>query len=197
MDHDELLLAPYTTAQANAQVNALPAEYGAQGRLALSDDPQLRAGASTPTSPRRQADPALMPVEYTLLGPPKPWTPADVVAVAGLIGGIFGDGGGGEVAQRGAAALPAGPARPAGGRDRVHRVQGAERPGRPDDRGGQVVPLRDPRHVNPATHRHPRPPRRAAQGRPGGHHARAARPDRAEQGRRCRSSRPCCGSRPR
>jgi hypothetical protein len=36
MDHDQLLLAPYTTAQANAQVNNLPAEYGGQGRVALS-----------------------------------------------------------------------------------------------------------------------------------------------------------------
>src|SRR2546423_1764216 len=35
MDHDELLLAPYTTAQANAQINALPLEHGAQGRLAV------------------------------------------------------------------------------------------------------------------------------------------------------------------
>ena len=31
MDHDELLLAPYTPAQAKAQVDALPKEYGAQG----------------------------------------------------------------------------------------------------------------------------------------------------------------------
>src|SRR5579859_1600337 len=36
MDHDELLLAPYTTAQANAQINALPAEFGAQGTLAVA-----------------------------------------------------------------------------------------------------------------------------------------------------------------
>ena len=44
--------------------------------------------------------PALLPVEYPLLHlTPAPWTPADVVGVAGLIGGIFGDGGGGEIAN--------------------------------------------------------------------------------------------------
>ena len=36
MDHDQLLLSPYTKAQAIAQVNALPEEYGAQGRLEKS-----------------------------------------------------------------------------------------------------------------------------------------------------------------
>ena len=36
MDHDELLLAPYTQAQAQAQVDALPAEYGALGAKSQS-----------------------------------------------------------------------------------------------------------------------------------------------------------------
>ncbi len=53
-----------------------------------------------------------MPVEYTLFGPPRPWTPADVVAVAALIGGIFGDGGGGEIGNAALLQLPAAPARP-------------------------------------------------------------------------------------
>ncbi len=33
MDHDQLLLAPYTKARAVAQINALPKEYGTQGAL--------------------------------------------------------------------------------------------------------------------------------------------------------------------
>src|SRR6185437_2915112 len=96
MDHNELPLAPYTAAQANAQVNKLPAEFGAQGRLALSMIRSYVAGINAYIA-RAKKNAALMPAEYTLLGPPKPWTPADVVAVSSLIGGIFGDGGGGEV----------------------------------------------------------------------------------------------------
>ena len=34
MDHDQLLLAPYTPAQAEAQVDALPKEYGHKGLVA-------------------------------------------------------------------------------------------------------------------------------------------------------------------
>src|SRR4051794_4368703 len=34
MDHDQLLLAPYTQARAQAQIDALPKQYGAQGTLA-------------------------------------------------------------------------------------------------------------------------------------------------------------------
>jgi acyl-homoserine lactone acylase PvdQ len=96
MDHDELLLAPYTTAQANAQINRLPAEYGAQGRLAVAMIRSYVSGINAYIA-KATKTPALMPAEYSLLGPPKPWTPADVVAVSSLIGGIFGDGGGGEV----------------------------------------------------------------------------------------------------
>ena len=96
-NHDELLLAPYTTAQANAQINALPAEYGAQGKLAVTMIREYVRGINAYIA-KAGTDPALLPVEYSLLQVRlKPWTPADVVAVAALIGGIFGDGGGGEV----------------------------------------------------------------------------------------------------
>src|SRR5215475_1592946 len=95
MDHDELLLAPYTTAQANAQINALPLEYGAQSRLAVQMIREYVQGINAYIT-KALTNPALLPVEYPLLHLPlNPWTPADVVGVAGLIGGIFGDGGGG------------------------------------------------------------------------------------------------------
>jgi acyl-homoserine lactone acylase PvdQ len=96
MDHDELLLAPYPRAQANAQINALPAEYGAQGTLALAMIHAYVGGINAYIT-RALTRPALLPVEYTLFGAPKPWHPADVVAVSSLVGGLFGDGGGGEV----------------------------------------------------------------------------------------------------
>ena len=38
-------------------------------------------------------NPALLPADYVAAAPntvPQPWTAADVVAIAGLIGGIFG-----------------------------------------------------------------------------------------------------------
>ncbi|MFN2562806.1 MAG: penicillin acylase family protein [Jatrophihabitans sp.] len=101
MDHDQLLLAPYTKAQATAQVNALPAEYGAQGALAKSMIENYVAGvnqyvASTFLNLSR------LPADYAAAVPnllPQPWTVADVVSIAGLIGGIFGRGGGNEVAN--------------------------------------------------------------------------------------------------
>jgi acyl-homoserine lactone acylase PvdQ len=96
MDHDELLLAPYTTAQANAQINNLPAEYGAQGKLALSMIRSYVRGINAYIA-RAATHSALMPVEYQVFGAPQPWKPADVVAISSLIGGLFGDGGGGEV----------------------------------------------------------------------------------------------------
>src|SRR5262249_41499365 len=63
MDHDELLLAPYTTAQANAQINALPAEYGAQGRLAAAMIRQYVRGINAYIA-KAITDPALLPAEY-------------------------------------------------------------------------------------------------------------------------------------
>jgi acyl-homoserine lactone acylase PvdQ len=99
MDHDQLLLAPYTKAQATAQVNNLPREYGAQGQLALNMIRSYVRGVNDYIA-RAKTNAAMMPVEYQAFGgTPQPWTTADVVAVAGLIGGIFGDGGGGEVAN--------------------------------------------------------------------------------------------------
>jgi Penicillin amidase len=96
MDHDQLLLAPYTTAQASAQVNNLPAEYGSQGRLALSMIVSYVQGINAYIAAAK-TNTALMPVEYSLFGAPQPWTPADIVAISSLIGGLFGGGGGGEV----------------------------------------------------------------------------------------------------
>jgi acyl-homoserine lactone acylase PvdQ len=101
MDHDQLLLAPYTPAQAQAQVDALPTEYGADGRLAKSMIDNYVAGVNAYIAKAR-TDPNYLPTDYVAATPeaePQPWTDADVVAIAGLIGGIFGKGGGTEVAN--------------------------------------------------------------------------------------------------
>ena len=101
MDHDQLLLAPYTQAQAIAQVDALPAEYGAQGALAKSMIENYVAGVNKYISSTFLNLTAL-PADYAAAVPgllPQPWTVADVVSIAGLIGGIFGRGGGNELAN--------------------------------------------------------------------------------------------------
>ncbi|MGZ4508056.1 MAG: penicillin acylase family protein, partial [Blastococcus sp.] len=103
MDHDELLLAPYTQAQAQAQVDALPAEYGALGAKSQSMIENYVSGVNAYVQ-ASLANPALLPADYIAAAPnsvPQPWTAADVVAIAGLIGGIFGKGGGAEVANSG------------------------------------------------------------------------------------------------
>ena len=44
--------------------------------------------------------PSLLPADYAAVGtPPRPWSPADVISVASLMGGIFGKGGGAELAN--------------------------------------------------------------------------------------------------
>jgi acyl-homoserine lactone acylase PvdQ len=97
MDHDELLLAPYTTAQANAQLSNLPKEYGSQGTLALTMINSYVRGVNDYIAQAKKDPATMLPVEYDVFGSPQPWTADDVVAVAALIGGIFGDGGGNEV----------------------------------------------------------------------------------------------------
>jgi acyl-homoserine lactone acylase PvdQ len=100
MDHDQLLLAPYTQVQGDAQVNALPKEYGAQGLLAKKMIDAYVDGINAWIA-NTQAHPNQLDGDYQGAQNPLPqmWTPADVVSVAGLIGGMFGRGGGIEVAN--------------------------------------------------------------------------------------------------
>ncbi len=99
MDHDELLLAPYTPAQAAAQIARLPQEYGHEGQLAVNMLDSYVAGVNAWIA-RARTDPTVLDGDYAAAGGlPQPWTPGDVVDVAGLIGGIFGKGGGGEIAN--------------------------------------------------------------------------------------------------
>ncbi|HET8559028.1 MAG TPA: penicillin acylase family protein [Marmoricola sp.] len=99
MDHDQLLLAPYTKAQARAQIDRVAARYGAVGAQAKQMLESYVAGVNAWIAKTR-TDPSLLPADYgAAVAPPSDWTDADVVAVAGLIGGIFGRGGGLEVAN--------------------------------------------------------------------------------------------------
>jgi acyl-homoserine lactone acylase PvdQ len=150
MDHDELLLAPYTTAQANAQINRLPAEYGAQGRLAVEMIDAYVQGINAYIA-KAKTDPALMPVEYSVFGPPKPWTPADVVAVTSLVGGIFGDGGGGEVRNAALLEYLQGQLGRSAGATAFTEFKEQNDPAAPTTVVNKAFPYEIPRHVNPAT----------------------------------------------
>jgi acyl-homoserine lactone acylase PvdQ len=97
LDHDQLLLAPYTEQQAQAQVDALPTQFGAQGDLARQMIINYVDGVNAYIA-RTRIDPTALPADYAAaLQPPLEWKSSDVVYVAALVGGIFGNGGGGEV----------------------------------------------------------------------------------------------------
>ena len=150
MDHDELLLAPYTRAQANAQINRLPAEFGSQGRLAVAVMHSYVQGINAYIA-KAMTHPALMPVEYQIFGAPQPWTAADVVAVASLIGGIFGDGGGGEVRNAALLRYLQGQLGQSDGSTAFTGFKEQNDPGAPTTVVDKSFPYEIPRHVNPAT----------------------------------------------
>jgi acyl-homoserine lactone acylase PvdQ len=151
MDHAELLLAPYTTEQANAQINALPLEYGAQGRLAVQMIRSYVQGVNAYIA-KALTNPALLPVEYPLLHlTATPWTSADVVAVAGLIGGIFGDGGGGEIGNSALLRYLQGQLGQSGGSTAFTDFKEQNDPAAPTTVVNKSFPYEIPGHVNPAT----------------------------------------------
>lgn len=88
--------APYTEADLRRQLDEAPRLYGHSGQQAVEDLDSYVEGIDAFIADA--ANPALTPAEYPLLGRPmEPWKPTDVVAVASLIGGIFGRGGGNEL----------------------------------------------------------------------------------------------------
>ena len=89
--------APYTEADLEGQLAEAPRLYGQAGQQAVEDVQSYVDGINAYIA-AANANPALKPAEYTLLAKPmEQWKPTDVVAIASLIGGIFGRGGGNEV----------------------------------------------------------------------------------------------------
>lgn len=87
--------APYTEADLQAQVNALAAD-GARGAQLKSDADSYLAGVNDYISVVRAAND--FPGEYDLTGQSMSnFTETDLIAIAGVIGGLFGNGGGTEV----------------------------------------------------------------------------------------------------
>jgi hypothetical protein len=95
-DESVLLESDYDAAERQAQINQLPGEFGTQGSLSV----QAADAYTAPINARiaaDEADPALMPAKYAATGnSPKPWTPADSVAIGAEINEGFDLGGGAE-----------------------------------------------------------------------------------------------------
>ncbi len=89
--------SPYTEADYEKQIGLLAQLHGAAGQQAIADVQAYVDGVNAYIA-AANADSSLKPAEYTLLDKPmEQWKPADVLAIASLIGGIFGRGGGGEL----------------------------------------------------------------------------------------------------
>jgi acyl-homoserine lactone acylase PvdQ len=105
MDRTQWMLAPYTEADLQSQLDNAPKLYGAEGEKVVTDLKEFVAGINAYIN-EALINPNKMPAEYAALKQvPTEWKPTDVVAEASLIGGIFGKGGGAEV--RSALALEA------------------------------------------------------------------------------------------
>jgi len=103
MDQAQLRSAFYTRTEAQNQIGKVAGRYGAEGKKLVSAVDAFIAGinaAQDAMCPGGSPAAPSCPAEYALLQKtPQPWTRADVVYVASLVGGIFGKGGGQEAAN--------------------------------------------------------------------------------------------------
>ncbi len=103
MDRAQLATAYYPQGEAQAQIGQIAKRYGAEGRkLARAVDAYVAGinAAQDAMCPGGLPTGSDCPAEYAALQKaPEPWTRADVVYVASLVGGIFGKGGGQEAAN--------------------------------------------------------------------------------------------------
>jgi acyl-homoserine lactone acylase PvdQ len=99
MDADVWSIAPYTEADLQEQIDKSDDLYGSEGAMLQQDLTDYVAGINQFVSEAR-TDPTKMPYEYAAIGKTlEDWAPTDVIGTASLVGGIFGKGGGNEVAS--------------------------------------------------------------------------------------------------
>jgi acyl-homoserine lactone acylase PvdQ len=115
-DQVGIAAAPYSDADFDNQVKKIE-RSGPEGKAIVADLRAYTAGFNAFIE-KTTADPSLLPAEYKLLGQkPVPWTPSDTIAVAAVVGSIFGKGGGSEVQNAcGLAAMTAATGSPAAAR---------------------------------------------------------------------------------
>jgi acyl-homoserine lactone acylase PvdQ len=100
MDAEQWEVAPYTEADLERQAEQIPRLFGRQGEIMRRDVDNYVAGVNQYIAETR-LDPTKLPGEYLAIGRPQgpdPWKRTDVIATASLVGGIFGRGGGNELA---------------------------------------------------------------------------------------------------
>jgi acyl-homoserine lactone acylase PvdQ len=97
-DAGQWSFAPYTEADLEKQLVQAPKQYGPAGQQAVEDVGSYVEGINAYIAAAKASPSTLEPAEYGLLGKKmEPWKPTDVIAIASLIGGIFGRGGGNEL----------------------------------------------------------------------------------------------------
>lgn len=97
MDREQLAIAPYKEADLTAQVQALGAD--AEGQAILADLQAYTDGVNAYIL-QTLVDVTKLPADYVAVQQvPLPWKLEDAVAIASLIGGALGKGGGGELAN--------------------------------------------------------------------------------------------------
>ncbi|HEX6458529.1 MAG TPA: penicillin acylase family protein [Thermoleophilaceae bacterium] len=100
-DQQQWATAPYTEADLTKQVNQFTQLYGADGDQVEQDVLNYIAGINQYIAEAR-INPLKMPGEYDAINQPQGPTdfkPEDLIAIASLVGGIFGNGGGNELAS--------------------------------------------------------------------------------------------------
>jgi len=98
LDAMQLAVAPYTAADFTRQIQALR-DSGPQGAQVFADGEAYIAGVNQYIG-EALLDPTKLPGEYPALQLlPSAFLPEDIVAIASLIGGVLGKGGGSEVAN--------------------------------------------------------------------------------------------------
>ena len=100
MDAEQWEVAPYTEADLKRQADQPAGALGHQGDVLRRDVDNYIAGINRYIAEAR-LNPTLMPGEYAAIGRPQGpdnWKREDVIATASLVGGIFGRGGGNELA---------------------------------------------------------------------------------------------------
>jgi acyl-homoserine lactone acylase PvdQ len=98
-DAEQWSLAPYTEADLQRQVDLGDDLYGAEGAMLQEDVKNYTQGVNAYIAEAR-LNPAKMPGEYAAINRPQgpdDWQERDAIAIAALVGGIFGKGGGREV----------------------------------------------------------------------------------------------------
>jgi acyl-homoserine lactone acylase PvdQ len=101
MDAAQWAIAPYTEADLQRQFDLGDDLYGDRGRQLQDDALNYVAGINQYIAEAR-LDPTKMPGEYAAIGKPlgpDEWKVTDLIATASLVGGIFGQGGGRELAE--------------------------------------------------------------------------------------------------